>query len=166
MGAYKRISREGIERALEKAERYRLLNEPGDAESIYLDILDIDANHQRALVGLLLARSDQFAAGRGATLESAREVLPRLTSDYARAYYGGIACERWAKALFARGSPGAGHTAYPWLREAMDWYEKAEALRPSGNDEALLRWNACARLLERHPEIRPAIDDRPEVMLE
>jgi hypothetical protein len=29
----------------------------------------------------------------------------------------------------------------------MTWYEKAEAARPAGNDDAILRWNACLRLL-------------------
>ena len=47
----------------------------------------------------------------------------------------------------------------------MDWYEKAEALRPAGNDDPLLRWNACARHLARHPELKPEVEDR-EAMLE
>ena len=38
----------------------------------------------------------------------------------------------------------------------MEWYEKAESLRPPGNDEAILRWNTCARILARHPEVAPA----------
>lgn len=29
----------------------------------------------------------------------------------------------------------------------MDHYEKAESIRPAGNDDALLRWNACARII-------------------
>jgi hypothetical protein len=162
----KRISRDGIERALEKAERYRLLNEPSDAESICQDILEVDPDNQRALVALLLARTDQFQSPRGSGVAAAREVLPRLTSDYQRTYYAGIICERWAKARHMRGAPGAGATVYHWLREAMDWYEKAEAVRPTGNDDALLRWNACARLLARHPELQPGEEDQAEVMLE
>ena len=35
----------------------------------------------------------------------------------------------------------------------MELFEQAEALRPPGNDDALLRWNACARMLNRHPEM-------------
>jgi len=31
----------------------------------------------------------------------------------------------------------------------MSWYEKAEAVRPAANDDALLRWNTCARLIMR-----------------
>ncbi|HEY6208001.1 MAG TPA: hypothetical protein VIW28_03015 [Gemmatimonadales bacterium] len=165
MPALKKISPTGIERALEKVDRYRLLNEPGDAESICLDILEVDPQNQRALVALLLSRTDQFQHGRGA-VAGAREVLPQLASEYHRAYYAGIICERWARARHARGAPGAPATVYHWLREAMDWYEKAEALRPAGNDDPLLRWNACARHLERHPELKPETEDRAEAMLE
>ncbi|MGH2626868.1 MAG: hypothetical protein ACRDHY_09490 [Anaerolineales bacterium] len=165
----KRISRDGIERALEKAQRYRLLNEPSDAESICLDILEIEPEHQRALVALLLARTDQFqwSGGSGGGSEAAaREVLARLTSEYQRAYYAGIICERWARARLTRGGPGAGAMVFHWLREAMEWYDKAEALRPAGNDDALLRWNACARLLARHPDLKPEPEDRVPAMLE
>ena len=163
----KRLSPEGIPRALEKAERYRLLNDPSDAESICLDILEVDPRHQRALVALLLSRTDQFPRSRdGAGVASAREVLPRLSSEYERAYYGGIICERWAKALRARGVPGSGATAYQWLREAMEHYEQAERIRPAGNDDALLRWNACARTIAQYPDLKPAVEDRAETMLE
>jgi hypothetical protein len=165
MSTLKKISSTGIERALEKVDRYRLLNEPGDAESICLDILEVDPANQRALVALLLARTDQFQHGRG-TVAAPREVLPRLTSEYQRAYYSGMICERWARARHAKGAPGSPATVYQWLREAMDWYEKAEALRPQGNDDPLLRWNACARLLARHPELKPEAEDRAEAMLE
>jgi hypothetical protein len=166
MATLKRISPNGVERALEKAERYRLLNEPGDAESICEDILEIEPQNQRALVTLLLARTDQFQHGRGVGEAAAREVLPRLTNDYQRAYYAGIICERWARARHNHGAPGAAGAVYQWLREAMEWYEKAEAQRPAGNDDALLRWNACARLLARHPEIKAEPESREEVMLE
>jgi hypothetical protein len=40
----------------------------------------------------------------------------------------------------------------------MSWYEKAEKLRPSGNDDALLRWNTCARLLNERADIVPRED--------
>ena len=163
MTTLKKISPTGIERALEKVDRYRLLNEPGDAESICLDILEVDPENQRALVGLLLARTDQFQHGHGA-VGGPRDVLPRLTSEYQRSYYAGIICERWARARHARGAPGAPATVYQWLREAMDWYEKAAALRPAGNDDPLLRWNACARHLARHPELQPEAEQREPVL--
>ena len=56
---------------------------------------------------------------------------------------------------------------YDWIAEAMRYFERAEWLRPSGNDDALLRWNACARFLDRHPRLRPAAEDVREIeMLE
>src|SRR5580658_10879717 len=93
----KHISPEAIPVALEKAERYRLLNEPWQAESICRDILRIDPEHDLALVMLLLALTDQF--GKGVTAAQAREVLGRLKGGYERAYYSGIICERWAESL-------------------------------------------------------------------
>src|SRR5574341_2557695 len=105
----KPLSREAVPRALEKAERYRLLNEPVEAESIARDVLTLDPANQKALVMLLLALTDQFAAGRGDT-EAARALLPRLEGDYERSYYAGIVCERRAKAHHERSSPGSNFT--------------------------------------------------------
>jgi hypothetical protein len=48
----------------------------------------------------------------------------------------------------------------------MAWYEKAESQRPPGNDEAILRWNTCARLLQRHPELTPSADESVPLSLE
>jgi hypothetical protein len=165
MRELKALSAEAIESALAKAERYRLLNEPGEAESICLDILAIDPEHQPARIVLLLALTDQFGELRGAD-HRAREALAHLHADYDRAYYAGIIAERRAKSQLARA--GSGSTgAYEWLLEAMHHFERAEALRPHGNDDARLRWNACVRFLERHPNLRPATEERAEIeMLE
>ena len=149
----KPISPDAIPEALRKVERYRLLNEPWQAESICLDVLQIDPENQRALVMLLLSLTDQF--GNGVSLVRAHEVLPRLHGEYEQVYYAGIIAERWAGSLLRQGAPGAGFTAYESLREAMDHYERAESLRPPGNDDALLRWNTCARILMRNRELRP-----------
>jgi hypothetical protein len=149
----KPISREAIPEALAKVERYRLLNEPWQAESICQDVLRIEPGNQHALVMLLLSLTDQF--GKGVTAAGAREILGRIAGEYERAYYAGIIAERWAEALLRQGSPGAGFTAYQSIREAMEQYERAEALRPPGNDDALLRWNTCARILMRNRELRP-----------
>jgi len=162
----KALSREAVGRALEKAERYRLLNEPGEAESICLDVLRLEPEHAQALVMLLLALTDQFDERLMAALPRAREVLPRLRDAYERAYYAGIVSERRAKAQMRAGTLGARHAAHDSFREAMDWYEKAEALRPPGNDDALLRWNACARILMAHPHLEAAPDERYEAPLE
>lgn len=149
----KPISREAIPEALAKVERYRLLNEPWQAESICLDVLAIDPGNQHAITMLLLTLTDQF--GKGVTVARAREALAKIDNDYERAYYSGIISERWAEALIRQGAPGAGFSAYEALRDAMGHYERAETIRPHGNDEALLRWNTCARILMRNRELRP-----------
>jgi len=164
MFAVKAISQESIPRALEKAERYRLLNEPWQAESICLDVLQIESQHQEALVMLLLALTDQFDSGATDLFRRAQEVVPRLHSEYGRAYYAGIICERRAKAQLDQRAPGSGVIAYHWLRDAMQYYEEAEARRPAGNDDAVLRWNTCVRMLLRNRHLAPT-EERAEVLL-
>jgi hypothetical protein len=159
----KPISREAIPRALEKAERYRLLNEPKEAESICLDILQVDPANQQALITLLLALTDQFGAA--SPINRPREILPKLSGEYEQAYYAGIICERKARAQFHAAFPGAGSIAFEGFREAMSWYEKAEAIRPPGNDDAELRWNACARTIMEH-HLSPRQEETVHLMLE
>lgn len=146
----KPITREAIPAALQKAERYRLLNDSSAAESICLDILEIEPENQAALVTLLLSITDQFVEELSDGVHRAREVLPRLKDEYKRAYYAGIICERRAKAQLHRSALGAADVAIEWFHEAMTWYDRAEAVRPAGNDEAILRWNTCVRMLGRH----------------
>jgi hypothetical protein len=164
MFTLKVLSKEAITRSLEKAERYRLLNEPAEAESICLDVLQIDPDNQQALVTLLLAFTDQFDMGMD--VSHAREVLPRLRGQYERAYYAGIICERKAKARLRQAAPGCEHAAYDWFSEAMSWYEKAERLCPPGNNDATLRWNTCARVIMRNPQMRPRHEEHVESFLE
>jgi len=165
MFALKPLSRESVPAALDKAMRYRLLNEPGQAESICLDVLHIDPDNQQALVMLLLALTDRFGKSYAVGVTKAQEVLPRLRDAYERAYYAGIIDERRAKTQLHQGGPGSGFEAYEFLREAMTWYEKAEALRPPGNEDALLRWNACARIIMQN-NLKARGDDRAEPPLE
>ena len=146
----KPISPAGVGVALQRAERYRLLNEPSLAESICLDVLRIEPENQRALVTLLLAITDQF--GNGASAAPARELLPRLKSEYERRYFEGIVWERSAHAQLRSGISNAAANTYARFLEAMRCYEDAIELRPAGNDDAILRWNTCARILMRHPD--------------
>src|SRR5215469_10151866 len=152
----KSISTESIPKALEKVERYRLLNEPSLAESICLDILAVSPSDQPALISLLLARTDQF--GYGATMKSAEEVLLRIEGAYDRAYYAGLMWERQGHAHLRQRGHFSNANSYHALREAMEHYEQAASLRPPGNDDAILRWNSCARVLMQNPEIRPMPD--------
>jgi hypothetical protein len=160
----KKLSADALPRALEKAHLYRLLHEPAEAESICRDVLDVDPGSHDALVTLLLALTDQFDTDPAAFGE-ARNVAEQLVDEYAHAYYTGVVFERRAKALLGQNVPGVGPRAYEGLREAMARYEEAEAVRPAGNDDALLRWNACARLLMREHHLAPASEEREEPLL-
>lgn len=166
MDTLKRISQSGVAAAMQKAERYRLLNDSSAAESICRDIIEVEPENQQALIVLLLAITDQFGDDLGAAVRRAREVLPRLQDEYKRLYYAGIICERRAKAQRRQSVPGSGSMAYESFREAMDWYEKAEAMRPAGNDESILRWNTCARVLASDDHLRPRPVEQYEPVLE
>ena len=161
----KKLTPAGIQRALGKVERYRLLNEPAEAESICRDVLEADPGNQEALVSLLLSLTDQFEMDGHATVAEAQSLIGDLKGDYAKAYYSGIICERRATALLRRGRPGSGAVVYDWYRQAMEHYERAEGLRPQGNDDPLVRWNTCARTIVRHG-LRPAVPVREAILLE
>lgn len=142
----KPLHHEAIPAALEKAERYRLLNEPGAAESIYLDIIAIDPDNPEALAGVVLAMSDRFSKDYAVGDGRIQDFIARLESEYERAYYTGIVYERRGKAVLEKG----GINAYELFEQAMEWFAKAEAIRPAGNDDAILRWNGCARIITRN----------------
>lgn len=153
----KPLSLEAIPAALERAQRYRLLGEPWQAESICEDILQVEPRNQAALATLLLAITDQF--GLQFSAARAREVLSAMDGEYERAYYAGIIFERLARARLRQPSPGANFMAYEDFMSAMRCYETAERLRPPGNDEALLRWNTCARTLSNNHDLRAAPEE-------
>ena len=161
----KKLSLDGVAPALAKAERYRLLNEPAEAESICLDILDVDANNQQAMIALLLSLTDQFGQNRTRLRKRAVEIIPRLNDEYERNYYSGLICERMGKAIIAKWNFGAVHDAYEWLHDALEWYEKSEALRSDGNDEVVLRWNHCLRTIREH-NLQPRPKDEHPGFLE
>jgi hypothetical protein len=159
MSQLKPIHRDTIPRAFEKAERYRLLNEPFEAESICLDILALEPNHTQALSCLLLSLTDQFSHGGAQAMERARALLARFSGEYEKAYYAGIISERFAKRKLRDGHPGAKALAFGHLHEAMAAYERAEKIAPTSNDDAVLRFNACVRMIEHHGLSAPAEGD-------
>ena len=156
----KQLSKSAVPAALAQAQRYRLLNEPAEAESICLDVLRVDPDNQDALVTLILSYTDQFPDGSAARPAAAAEkAVAQLTDDYRRFYYSGIIRERRGKAVLKHDRPGSGRSAQEWLRDAMRCYERAEAIRPEDNDEAVLRWNTCARILMDLPVSEPDLQE-------
>ena len=146
----KPLSKEGLGAALEKAGKYRLLNEPMLAESICLDILGVDPGNERATIELLLALTDQFSPGSTRTAKRAMELAKTFRSEYLQHYYNGIIHERQGTAALKSNVPGCEFDAYEWYIEAMELYEKSEAIMPSGNEDPVLRWNTCARIINDH----------------
>ena len=142
----KPLSKEAIPAALEKARHYRLLNEPGAAESICLDILAVDPENQEALIDIVLAMADRFGKDYAVGDTHINEFLQRIKDEYARQYYSGIVYERRAKAILGKD----GLNAFEMFEKAMGCVERAEAIRPAGNDDAILRWNGCARIVNRN----------------
>jgi hypothetical protein len=145
------VSPEAIPGALSKAERYRFLNEPWQAESICRDVLAIDPDNQAALILLVLSLTDQFE--QGLSPKEALHIVGALPNEYHRAYYSGIVHERQAIAVF-RKHPDyrSRREVHRMLQNAMEWYRKAQAIRPAHNDDAVLRWNTCVRFLQRNWE--------------
>lgn len=160
----KPIHHESVERSLAKARQYRLLNEPLQAESICLDIVAAEPDNEAARIELILAMSDQFAGHRQSPHKpDLLAHVDKLGDEYSRCYYRGLICEREGLAFLERGH--AAMFAYESLRDAMDWYEKAEALHPQGNEDAVLRYNSCVRTIRRE-KLRPPPDYGNELPLE
>ncbi len=150
-----------IQSAMEKANHYRLLNDPENAESICRDILEHDPHHQSALITLILSLTDQFCRGSHNPKE-AQSFIGGLKNAYDQSYYSGLICEKAARELVSRTTPGSNHAAYDLFRQAMEHFEKAEGLGGTDNDDAILRWNSCVRTInKRNLERRPQEDFVP-----
>lgn len=146
----KSISKAGIPEALAKAELYRYLNEPEEAESICRDILAVDPDHQLARRMLGLAITDQFTGAAGDRYGEVQSIFQSLRDLYDRNYYTGLLHERRAKAQLHSGC--SAHVLLPLIEDALRCFAEAEKIRPAGNDDSILRWNRCVRLLESRPE--------------
>ena len=166
MEPLKTIAEEAVPAALERAKQYRLLNEPEQTESICLDILEVSPDSRETRILLLLALTDQFDARLTAAFQDAMDAAAQLEGAYERTYYQGVIFERRARAHFRCASPQCGNVAYGWFQKALEAYKEAEAQRPPGNDESLLRWNTCVRMMERYPSIEPELLDTTPQLLE
>ena len=160
---FKPIDRTYVAKAIEKAEHYRLLNWPEEAESICHDILAVDPDNQKALHVLVLALSDQFLQqGANPRVKAAKQFVAKLIDDYTRSYMTGIIHEREGRAHLQRGFYAS--FAYESFRDAMHWYEKAQQIQPPGNQEAQLRYNSCLRTIQAE-RLMPR-EEEPEQLLE
>jgi hypothetical protein len=148
----KPISKAGIPEAIAKAEHYRNLNEPEETESICRDILAVDPEHQLARRLLGLAMTDQFIGAASDRYLEVQSIFQGLCDPYERLYYTGILHERRAKTQLLVGY--APHTLRPLVEEAMRCFAEAEKIRPAGNDDSILRWNRCVRLLESRDDFQ------------
>lgn len=158
----KPLAKEAVSGALEKAEHYRLLNQPKLSESICLDILEADPGNEKATTILLLALTDQFGHSVSRASKRALELAVSLKDEYIRTYYTGIIHERLGSAALNSGTPGADFDAYEWYIEAMKLYEKADAVNKTGNNDPVLRWNTCARIIMQYKlHERPMDDSEP-----
>ena len=158
----KTLSPEAVPRALAKAERYRLLNEPGEAQSICLDVLAVDPDNQEALATMILALTDQFGADPSRVHEALDDGRAACATTTSAPTTPASSTSGAPRRSLAHGTPRGGSRAYEWLRQAMTCYEEADAIRPPNNDDARLRWNACARLIDRNRQIAPAVDEPHE----
>ncbi|HEX9649576.1 MAG TPA: hypothetical protein VGA21_03375 [Cyclobacteriaceae bacterium] len=155
----KPLSKDGIETALNKAEHYRLLNQPLLAESICRDILMVESENQKAAIFLLLSLADQF--GQSKTPKEALEIAGNLKDPYHQKYYGGIVHERQGMAALSSAIPGSNFDAFEWYLEAMELFEEASAIQPA-NMEPVMRWNTCARVIMNfNLKQRPKDDSHP-----
>jgi len=161
----KPLSEKGIKSALEKAKHYRLLNEPLQAESICRDILDHEPDNQGAIVNLILSLTDQFANNLGPQFKECKELCAKLDTEQDRAYYAGIAAERRAMTHLSDRGAESGLLAYEWFEKAMANYETADGLSKDDDDLAILRWNTCARIVNKHPNVCPSQAEayRPDI---
>jgi tetratricopeptide (TPR) repeat protein len=143
----KTISKDGIPEAISKIELYRFLNEPEEAESICQDILAADPDNQLAMRLWGLTLTDQFEGRHSDRFAEAEKIFRSLRDPYEVSYYTGLMLERRAKAQIRAGVTA--HILVGSLHEAMRCFEEAEKIRPPQNDDAVLRWNRCVRLLEK-----------------
>ena len=145
----KPIALNSVAAALSKAERYRYLNQPEEAESICQDILAVEPANQQAVRLCGLTITDQFTGESGDRYAEAEKLFLSLADAYERAYYEGVLLERRAKMQLRAGY--STHIIRPVFEHAMRCFEAAQKIKPEGNDDSILRWNRCVRLLQNLP---------------
>lgn len=163
MADLRSIGAESVERAVGKAERYRLLNEPREAESICEDVLAVDPGNAEARRILLLAVTDQFDGHNRDLLDRSHSIVETLETPFDRKYHAGVIAERWGKSMLDAGMSKS--KALDYLNEALTAFDEAMRISPSGNDDAILRWNTCVRVIRRYGLDMPDYDPDREARI-
>ena len=146
----KRLKDKNLATAITLAKHYRDLNQPDEAESICRDVLEVAPNNTDALRTLGLAMTDRFSSQWMSLFEEACGAFKKLPTDYERAYYVGIAWERYAKAQV---EAGRAHNAIHAFEEAIACFEEAAKHAAKDDPAPILHFNRCVRALASTPEL-------------
>jgi tetratricopeptide (TPR) repeat protein len=150
----KRLGEKNLDAAIELAKHYRDLNQPEEAESICRDVIAVAPENVEAWKTLGLALTDRFPSHWMTLFDEACAAFKRLPGEYERAYYVGVAWERYAKAqVLAGNSQNAVHA----FEQAMERFEQAEALGPADDPAPILRFNRCVRALDDGELVRASL---------
>lgn len=149
----KKLRDKNLETAINLAKHYRDLNQPEEAESICRDVLEVAPTNVDALRTLGLALTDRFASAWMSLFEEACATFKKLPGDYERAYYAGIAWERYAKAQL---EAGRAHNAIHAFEQALESFDEASSLAAKDDPAPILHYNRCVRALTQQPELTRA----------
>lgn len=149
----KKLRDKNLEAAIGLAKHYRDLNQPEEAESICRDVLEVAPDNVDALRTLGLALTDRFSSEWVSLFDEACATFKKLPADYDRAYYVGIAWERYAKAQL---EAGRAHNAIHAFEEALARFEEAGAFAKKDDPAPILHYNRCVRALTTNAELMRA----------
>jgi tetratricopeptide (TPR) repeat protein len=157
----KKLADKNLDKAIALAQHYRDLNQPEDAESVCRDVLAVAPENIEALRTLGLALTDQFPTAWMSIFEEACALFKKLPTEFERAYYVGVAWERYAKAQL---EAGRAHNAIHAFEEALARFDEAASLAAKDDPAPILHYNRCVRALTTNPELMRAshVPHQPE----
>ena len=161
--ALKRLKDKNLGTAITLAKHYRDLNQPEEAESICRDVLEVAPENVDAWRTLGLAMTDRFASQWMCLFEDACTAFKKLPDDYERAYYVGIAWERYAK---AQAEAGRAQNAIHAFEEAIGYFDEASKHAAKDDPAPILHFNRCVRALTSSPELAAAATIPPQPKFE
>jgi tetratricopeptide (TPR) repeat protein len=136
--------------ALALAAHYRDLNQPEAAESICRDVLAASPTNEDAWRLLGLSLTDRFSTEWATLFDEAQAAFGKLSRDYDRMYFTGLAWERYARAKLDAALLDDAIAAYD---EALRCFGQASELGPVEEPGPVLHYNRCVRALTSHPEL-------------